>query len=98
MTQCRMRRKIAWADCTKERNGAAGGPTRTAAMPTAREITMICRTLNDRPVLTLPFSIVLEALSPSTFAGTRPLRKSSHEPVDDGCAPELAAIPAWTPG
>ena len=50
-------------------------------MPTAIETTRICSTLNERPTEPSPLSWPSR---PRTLAGTRPVRKSSHEPVVDG--------------
>ena len=64
-------------------------------MPTAMATTRICSTLND--IDTLPSSPA-EPSRPSTLAGTRPVRKSSHEPVDDGAEAASEATLVWSPG
>lgn len=50
-------------------------------MPTAIEMTRIWSTLNEKPIEPSPLS---EPSRPSTLAGTRPVRKSSQDPVLDG--------------
>ena len=64
-------------------------------MPMAIATTRICSTLND--IDTLPSSPA-EPSRPSTLAGTRPVRKSSHEPVDDGAEAASEATLVWSPG
>ena len=83
------------AERTKDRNGSAASPTLRVAMPMAIATTRICSTLND--IDTLPSSPA-DPSRPSTLAGTRPVRKSSHEPVLDGALAASAVTLVWSPG
>ena len=64
-------------------------------MPTAMATTRIWSTLKDSP--TEPSSPTLPS-RPSTLPGTRPVRKSSHEPVVEGADAASADTLAWSPG
>ena len=83
------------AERTKVRNESAASPTLSVAMPTAMATTRICSTLNDMPTVPSPLSYPSR---PSTLAGTRPVRKSSHEPVDDGAEAAADVTLVWSPG
>ncbi|MCY1242639.1 hypothetical protein D9M72_556130 [compost metagenome] len=81
ITHQRILRTMASSDWLKARNGLAASPTFSAAAPTAMETTRICKTLKLSEVVA-PVSVTLVLASrPSTLAGTRPFRKSSHEPA-----------------
>ena len=83
------------AERTTPRNGSASAPTLRVAMPTAMATTRIWSTLNDRP--TEPSSPALPS-RPRTLAGTRPVRKSSQDPVVEGADAASAETLAWSPG
>ena len=81
---------IASTERVKDTKGSAAAPTLSAAIPTAAEITMSCRTLNEAPSA--------EVSRPRKFAGTRPSRKSHQEPVVGGGAAAVVSTELWRPG
>ena len=89
---------MASSDWLKARNGSAALPAFSAATPKAIDTTSNCRTLKFSEVLAAPLLILVDASRPKTLAGTRPLRKSSQEPVEDGAAAAVLAIAVLTPG
>ena len=84
---------------TTARKGSAGAPTLSAAMPTAAETTSTCSTLKPREVWTVSGSTTEEeTCRPRKLAGTRPVRKPSHEPCVPVYASAGAAAPLPAPG
>lgn len=59
---------------------------------------MICSTLNDSVVTASPSASLVADDSPRKFAGTRPLRKSSQLPVEEGSAAFAGSTPVRSPG
>ncbi|MNV85976.1 hypothetical protein D3C71_1799720 [compost metagenome] len=80
MTHQRILRTMTSSDWLKARNGLAASPAFSAAAPKTIETTRICSTLKFSEVLALPSVSLVLASRPNMLAGTRPLRKSSHEP------------------
>src|SRR5699024_3873833 len=77
------------------RNGSAFSPTESVAMPTAIEITRICRALKLRE--TEPSSPA-DPVMPRKFEGTRPWRKSSQPPWVSEASAASAVTPELAPG
>src|SRR5690554_2039787 len=82
------------SDSVPRRNGSAGAPTFTAAMPSAMEMTSNCRTLNTGSA---PSSVTFTP-RPRMLSGTTPARNAHHEPVDDGASAAAASTEEPMPG
>src|SRR3954453_1447917 len=82
---------IASAERTSPRNGSAGSPIFSAAMPMATDSTMSCRTLKDRPTSG-------EDGRPRMVCGARPGGEPPHAPVVSGAAWAAAATELLRPG
>src|SRR5690625_881511 len=79
------------AEALKSRKGFALDPVRRAASPTTSATTALCRAAK----LTEPEE---ETPRPRKFWGTRPVRKSSHDPVREGSKPSSAVTEVLWPG